>query len=337
MNSLLVGIGQAGTTLTSIISSMLFAKAEQFVNPNATSCKAFLMDSEKKVIDTFIKSSLISKYFSKHTNIITNSSGRGNNWALGHSMNYKEFKTEKNINQDSYDHLTSFIEKCDFINKIFFLHSLNGGTGSGCGTRMIEMLKDEFDSKIKIFSVPIFGFNIENTTLSQFNTYLTIGTIYDEVDLIFKVENEKFVKDFSFSNKIFSELLSDFILKSEKSYFNIEKYYRSNKFVDLGSAEFNYITDYVTSEKIDHLIFSNEKAVAAVDMIYKTNSKSNKEYLKLNQGIIKSKKCSQVSCSYECEKTLKNNKMKVESFYKTTNIQWMKQLVQDVSKKIRQR
>ena len=69
MNSLLIGIGQAGSTIASRASELLYdigeeSKLNSFINPNRTSCKCFLIDSEEKVIKSFINSkSPINKYF----------------------------------------------------------------------------------------------------------------------------------------------------------------------------------------------------------------------------------------------------------------------------------
>jgi hypothetical protein len=135
MNTLLLGIGQAGTTITSLISQNLLSNSLYFKNLNCTSCKSFLIDSESKVITSILKSPTLSPFFSSYTNIITNNYGRGNNWALGHSLKFKEFNSDRNINEKSYEYLKNFMEKCDFIDKIIVIHSLNGGSGSGISTR----------------------------------------------------------------------------------------------------------------------------------------------------------------------------------------------------------
>ena len=128
MNSLIIGIGQAGTTIASRVCELLYdlnddSKINPFINPNLTSCKSFLIDSEEKVIKSFLSSkSPISKYFSKYSNLLTNSSGRGSNWALGHSLTFKEFKKDSNINMDCFQKINSFLEKCDFISKIYMVH-----------------------------------------------------------------------------------------------------------------------------------------------------------------------------------------------------------------------
>ena len=341
MNTLVIGLGQAGTTIAANITANLYERNVKFINPNGTSCKTFLIDSEAKVISNFLSKNVeLSKYFSKYTNIITNSSGRGNNWALGHSMNYKEFKTEKNINQDSFEHLSSFLEKCDFINKIVLIHSLNGGTGSGCGTRLLEMIRDEYP-KFYIVECPVFGFDIEKTTLSQFNTFFTLGNAYENVDLIFKIENEKYKKNFAIANSIISSEIADYILHSEKKYFTIEKYNQGKKFVDFGNFEYDYINDYskASNEKLDDNLFWNNKGklIYSIDSIYKTNASNNKEYLKIKQKIDNYKKCKVSSCLYEVDKKLKLNRMNIEVFYKSNNLSWINTVLDSIQMKIKQK
>lgn len=342
MNTLLIGLGQAGTTITTLTSEILLTKSpETFINPNSTSVKTFLIDSECKVISSILNtSSSLAPFFSKHTNLITNSSGRGNNWALGHSLNFKEFKTEKNINQDSYEHFVSFIEKCDFINKIMITHSLNGGTGSGCGSRLIEMIREDFP-KVSIIECPVFGFEIEKTTLSQFNTFFTIGNNYDYVDLIFKIENEKFKKNFALANKSITKNISDYILGNKHLQFNIEKYYQRLKFVNFGNFEYDYINDYtkLNNTKIDDELFWKDKnsKIICSDLIYKTSSSKNKDYLKLHDKITKHKKCSISSSTYLQDKEMKVNKMYIGSLYKSNNIEWIETMLSSIQKKIEQR
>jgi hypothetical protein len=145
------------------------------------------------------KASNRPKLYSDGVNVITNSSGRGNNWALGYSLDYKEsgylMREEKNINIDSFEKINKFIEKCQFLKGFLFIHSLNGGTGSGVTTRLIESLKDEFP-KFTFIDCPVIGLNsnfilelylVENTTLSQFNKFFTYCHLYEHVDYFFLI------------------------------------------------------------------------------------------------------------------------------------------------------
>jgi len=120
--------------------------------------KSFAVDSEIKVLKKYLSDDSLKKYYILDKNLIKNSSGRGNNWALGYDIEFKEFKQEKSLVQDAYDKLENFIEKCDFLKGFIFIHSMYGGTGSGVTTRLIEMLRDEYP-KINIFDVAVNGMN----------------------------------------------------------------------------------------------------------------------------------------------------------------------------------
>ena len=344
MNTLLIGIGQAGTTISSLISENLLNNSNNnsFINLNGISCKAFLIDSESKVINNILNNKKkISNYFSKYTNIITNSSGRGNNWALGYSLQYKEFKTENNINKVSYEYLRKFLEKCDFIDKIIFIHSLNGGTGSGVGSRMIEMIKEEYN-KMRIISCPIFGFGIENTSLSQFNAFFTLATIYDKVDNIIRLDNEKICKDKNIlkSDLIEASLVEDYIIKSDNHDFNFEKYFFNNKFVDVGYLNDDFIinnANFNPDKMLNKIFHGRKNGILTCDSIYKTNMNNNKEYIKFNSNLMKVINCEFNSVLYETKKDLKNNKMNINIFYKSNNIDWLENLSKIIGEKLQQK
>ena len=346
MNSLLIGIGQAGTTIASRVCDLLFdikenSKMNSFINPNQTSCKCFLIDSEEIVIKTFINSkSQISKYFSKYSNLLTNSSGRGSNWALGHSLSFKEFKKDTNINIECFDKLNSFLEKCDFISKIYMVHSLGGGTGSGVGTRLLEMINESYP-KMELISCPVFGFDVEKTTLSQFNTFFSIGYIYPIASKIIRLDNEFITneKNFKISDEIEAKLLKDYIYQSKFNDFCCDKYYRKNKFIDIGFSTEDYVNNayrFNDSSLIKKIFHNKGNINYACDGIFKTNLKEYNEYNKFFNLLTKDMKFYISNTIYSSDKKIKNNKIDLEFFYKSNNIKWMKNLLNKVSKYIQQ-
>ena len=346
MNSLLIGIGQAGTTIASRVCELLFnssedSKLNRLVNPNLTSCKCFLIDSEEKVIKSFINSkSAISKYFSKYSNILTNSSGRGSNWALGHSLTFKEFKKETNINLECFEKLNSFLEKCDFISKIYMVHSLGGGTGSGVGTRLLEMLNDNYP-KMELISCPVFGFDVEKTTLSQFNTFFSLGYIYPFVSKIIRLDNEYITseKNFKISDEIEAKLLRDYIYRSKLDYFCCDKYFRKNKFIDIGFSNEDYVNNVYrfNDSSLNKKIFHNKGNIMyTCDGIFKTNLKEFNEHKKFFDSLLKEVKPISSNLIYSVDKKIKNNKIDLEFFYKSNNIKWLKNLLNTVNKYIQQ-
>ena len=346
MNSLLIGIGQAGTTIASRVCDLLFdikenSRMNSFINPNQTSCKCFLIDSEEKVIKTFLNSkSQISKYFSKYSNLLTNSSGRGSNWALGHSLSFKEFKKDTNINIECFEKLNSFLEKCDFISKIYMVHSLGGGTGSGVGTRLLEMINESYP-KMELISCPVFGFDVEKTTLSQFNTFFSIGYIYPIVSKIIRLDNEFITneKNFKISDEIEAKLLKDYIYNSKFNDFCCDKYYRKNKFIDIGFSTEDYVNNayrFNDSSLIKKIFHNKGNINYACDGIFKTNLKEFNEYNKFFNLLTKDMKFYTSNTIYSNDKKIKNNKIDLEFFYKSNNIKWMKNLLNKVSKYIQQ-
>ena len=346
MNSLLIGIGQAGSTIAARTSEILYnlneeSKINTFINPNMNSCKCFLIDSEEKVIKSFISSkSPISKYFSKYSNLLTNASGRGSNWALGHSLTFKEFKKDININVDCFEKISNFLEKCDFINKILVIHSLGGGTGSGVGTRILEMLSENYP-KIDLISCPVFGFNVEKTTLSQFNTFFSIGTVYPIASKIIRLDNEFITneKDFKISDNIEAKLLSDYIFHSKNNYFSCDKYFHNNKFIDIGFSNEDYVNDIYRfkDNKLIKKIFHNKGSkMYTCDGIFKTNLNEFKEHSKIFKNLCEGLNPLTSNLIYNSDKKIKNNRLDMELFYKSNKINWMYSLLDTVGKYIQQ-
>lgn len=68
------------------------------------------------------------------TQLVYDVSGAGNNWAHGHygyGPSYRDALSEK---------LRRAAEACDSLQGFMLLHSLGGGTGSGLGTYILQML-----------------------------------------------------------------------------------------------------------------------------------------------------------------------------------------------------
>lgn len=70
--------------------------------------------------------------------LLSDVSGAGNNWAHG----FYEYGEKY---QDLFLELVrSQAEPCDSLQSFFLMHSLGGGTGSGLGTRLLELLADNY-------------------------------------------------------------------------------------------------------------------------------------------------------------------------------------------------
>ena len=175
MDYLIISIGQAGNQINYELLKLILNSNElpfqDLLTIQEDCFKSILIDSEPKVINNFLNDEVMKKYFKQGINYLTNSSGRGNNWALGFNVKYidktkKSLNYEKNLAIQSYEMISKFIEKCDFLKKIIFIHSLNGGTGSGLTSKIIEFLKETYP-KFSLIDFPVVGF--DSKLISKFS------------------------------------------------------------------------------------------------------------------------------------------------------------------------
>ncbi len=69
---------------------------------------------------------------------MTDVSGAGNNWAVGHMFYGSKYMPAIS------ELVRKSAELCDSLESFFVLHSMGGGTGSGLGTAVLNMLSDEY-------------------------------------------------------------------------------------------------------------------------------------------------------------------------------------------------
>ena len=96
---------------------------------------ALLVDSEPKVVNGAAAKSTFTS-----CTVLHEQGGYANNWAMG-------YYASKSLLTQALDALRVALEKSEFvINHIHIFHSIGGGTGSGLGSRLIEMFREEFGS-----------------------------------------------------------------------------------------------------------------------------------------------------------------------------------------------
>ena len=94
--------------------------------------RAVLVDMEEGPVSETLRGPL-GELFDR-SNLITDISGAGNNWAHG-------FELYGPQHRDSVaEAVRSASELCDSLQSFFVMHSLGGGTGSGVGTYILSML-----------------------------------------------------------------------------------------------------------------------------------------------------------------------------------------------------
>ncbi|XP_077599468.1 tubulin epsilon chain [Stigmatopora nigra] len=146
--------------------------------------RAVLLDMEEGVINEIMQGPLREVFDS--TQVLTGVSGAGNNWAVGHMMYGSTYK-EKIVDQ-----LRKAAEQCDCLQSFFLIHSMGGGTGSGLGTKLLCLLKDEFPKVCRIVT-PVFPSLEDDVIVSPYNTMLAMKELTENADCVLPVENQSLV------------------------------------------------------------------------------------------------------------------------------------------------
>ncbi|KAI4836904.1 tubulin epsilon chain [Plasmodium brasilianum] len=142
--------------------------------------RAILIDTETGVANEIMKSS-ISPYFDEN-NIFTQHSGAGNNWSQGYMYYGKMYETLiDNI-------IRKNVEKCDSLQSFYITSSLGGGTGSGLGSYILEMLSDNY-KQIK-FSNCVFPSACDDVITSPYNSFFALTKIHEFSNCVLPVSND---------------------------------------------------------------------------------------------------------------------------------------------------
>ncbi|KAI9095142.1 Tubulin/FtsZ family, GTPase domain-containing protein [Phlyctochytrium arcticum] len=143
--------------------------------------RGVLVDMEEGVINQ-IQSSPLAELFDPDQ-VVTSNSGSGNNWAVGnyhYGPIYREEILEAVRRQAEY---------CDALQSFFMIGSLGGGTGSGLGSYICEMLQDEFPECYRFYTTVSPSAN-DDVVTSPYNSILSLSKLIDTADCILPLENQ---------------------------------------------------------------------------------------------------------------------------------------------------
>eukprot|EP00127_Corallochytrium_limacisporum_P004168 Clim_evm113s157 gene=Clim_evmTU113s157 len=144
--------------------------------------RAVLIDMEEGVVQQLMKGK--ERHLFDTRQKITDVSGAGNNWAAGYHMYGQQYK------EAIVDNIRYEAEKCDCLQSFFILHSLGGGTGSGVGSYVYELVADEFEDATR-FAVPVFPSRAhDDVVTSPYNALLSCSALVDHADCIIPIDNQ---------------------------------------------------------------------------------------------------------------------------------------------------
>ncbi|XP_028997384.1 tubulin epsilon chain [Betta splendens] len=146
--------------------------------------RAVLVDMEEGVVNEILQGPLREVFDS--TQLLTDVSGSGNNWAVGH-MTYGSAYRDQIV-----DKLRKTAEQCDCLQCFFLIHSMGGGTGSGLGTRVLSLLEEEFPEVCRIVT-SVYPSVEDDVVTSPYNSVLAMRELTEHADCVLPVENQSLV------------------------------------------------------------------------------------------------------------------------------------------------
>lgn len=146
--------------------------------------RAVLVDMEEGVVSEMMKGPLGEVFDCKQ--LLTDVSGSGNNWATGHKMYGSQYR------EDICEVVRRAAEYCDCLQCFFILHSMGGGTGSGVGTCILNLLEDEYPDVYR-FVTAVYPSAEDDVITSPYNSVLAMRELTDHADCVLPVENQALV------------------------------------------------------------------------------------------------------------------------------------------------
>ncbi|KAJ3125550.1 Tubulin epsilon chain [Nowakowskiella sp. JEL0407] len=159
-------------------STITPSENQRLVNLKA---RSVLVDMEEGVIGQ-IRNSRNGGFFDDDQFVISNS-GSGNNWSVGYSIYGPEY------HEQILDAVRKQAEDCDVLDSFFIINSIGGGTGSGLGTYVVELLKEEFEDVYRFVS-SISPSGDDHVVTSPYNSILSLSSLIDSADCVMPIEND---------------------------------------------------------------------------------------------------------------------------------------------------
>lgn len=143
--------------------------------------RAVLVDMEEGVVNEVRKGCLGGLFDAQQ--LLTDVSGSGNNWAHGHHLYGPQYR------DNLLESIRRPVEACESLQSFLLLQSLGGGTGSGLGCYILNLLEDEFPEAYR-FATSVFPSEDDDVITSPYNALLSLAELTEHADAVFPLENQ---------------------------------------------------------------------------------------------------------------------------------------------------
>ncbi|GAX73387.1 hypothetical protein CEUSTIGMA_g840.t1 [Chlamydomonas eustigma] len=145
--------------------------------------RALLFDLEPRVIKGIQNSDLKNLFNPENAFISKDGGGAGNNWASG-------FTQGEGVQETLLDMIDREAEYCDSLEGFTLCHSIAGGTGSGMGSFLLELLSDRYGKKlIQTYSVFPNQSESSDVVVQPYNSVLTLKRLTQHADAVVVLDN----------------------------------------------------------------------------------------------------------------------------------------------------
>lgn len=217
MSIVIIQVGQCGNQLGASLLDQLFEEcqgsplletffiaAKQAQLPSASSsewkkrrgsshlspwvARACLIDTEPKAVDFAQQVSRASGRWTYDARCrVVGRRGAGNNWALG----YHEHAAA--LSEDISSAVRCAVETCDRVAGFLVLMSLAGGTGSGVGAFVCELLRDLYPHQTTL-CVPVGPYSAGEVIVQSYNAILSLSSLLGSCSGVICVSNSSLHK-----------------------------------------------------------------------------------------------------------------------------------------------
>lgn len=146
--------------------------------------RALLLDLEPRVINGIQGGEIRRLFNPENVFLSVHGGGAGNNWASGYHQGEES-------SEDILDMLDREAGYADSLEGFQLTHSIAGGTGSGLGSHLLELISDRFPKKLmQTFSVfPNQNEDASDVVVQPYNSILTLKRLALDADAVVVLDN----------------------------------------------------------------------------------------------------------------------------------------------------
>ncbi|KIY94414.1 Tubulin gamma chain [Monoraphidium neglectum] len=145
--------------------------------------RSLLLDLEPRVINGIQTSDIRNLFNPENIFMSKEGGGAGNNWASG-------FSQGEAVQEALLDMIDREAEYCDSLEGFTLCHSIAGGTGSGMGSYLLELLSDRWNKKlIQTYSVFPNQSESSDVVVQPYNSLLTLKRLTHHADAVVVLDN----------------------------------------------------------------------------------------------------------------------------------------------------